>query len=236
MKRTSSTKVTITLRAYRAAALCLPEPDADPWLLRDIDGLNLTALREFHQIGAVEQVDRVYPDNRKTQGLVYRWSTDREAYKYISEHFSEEQMMPCGHEPLRNLRDGGFSCRNDDCDAEFSRAVAEAVTGWKSTDRANMSEKSLRECFYSPPHSVESVQPGDSPEIRTDGGEAVDTESDEPDPPSWQWEGASAPDGSHILTGYSNEGRFSLRLRDEDLMFLRDWANRSLDEDGGEQA
>lgn len=221
------------LYANSDAGRALPAPD-ETWVFGDIEAIDRSALRLFINAGVVDRLGRVHLTNERR--TVYEYRTDRSVYKWVQANLSDQDLMPCGHRPLRNLADGGFSCLNDDCDAEFSREVAEAVTGWESSHDGDVSVGGTAERLYWESSSVESVQPGDRPEIRTDGGEAVDTESDEPDPPSWQWEGASAPDGSHILTGYSNEGRFSLRLRDEDLMFLRDWANRSLDMEGGEQA
>jgi len=43
------------------------------------------------------------------------------------EQVEEPETLPCGHQGLRNLRDGGYTCQKESCDNEFSKATAKRL-------------------------------------------------------------------------------------------------------------
>jgi len=47
--------------------------------------------------------------------------------KTVLEQLDEPNTLPCGHQGLRNLRDAGYTCQNEDCNAEFGEKIAKQL-------------------------------------------------------------------------------------------------------------
>lgn len=110
--------MTSALKSHPDAALTLPHP-SETWRFEDIDDLSHTAFSVFVRRGVVQVVDR-RRDGR------YRWRTARRAYEWAREHCQPGDRLPCGHRGIRNLGES-YTCMNEACDREFSRAVVAEV-------------------------------------------------------------------------------------------------------------
>jgi len=64
------------------------------------------------------------PQERRCDTKIWRISpVGREVLEWLE----EPNTLPCGHQGLRNLRNGGYTCQNENCDQEFSKATAKKV-------------------------------------------------------------------------------------------------------------
>jgi hypothetical protein len=108
------------LRVEAVAACQLPDPE-ETWTRDDAPDALRAALDRFVANGIVRVETRGY----NNQPAEYR--THPGAPSQVATIEATLTRTPCGHKGVRNLRDGAYSCTNEDCDAEFGREVAEAV-------------------------------------------------------------------------------------------------------------
>lgn len=73
--------------------------------------------------GAIEQVRREEGEH----GLIYYYRIHPKIQGLVLDHLKHADTLPCGHTGLQNLRDGGYSCGVEVCDAEYSRETVEEV-------------------------------------------------------------------------------------------------------------
>ncbi len=114
----------------RAIALKLPEPgervthvDLAPEVQR-----RLAKLREEN---VLERVGETELDDRRVG--VYEVPTA--VHEWIKHNLDAGTLLPCGHEPFRNLRDGEYACLEPGCEREFDRETVEAALSGIGGDR-----------------------------------------------------------------------------------------------------
>lgn len=126
------------LRTRRAEAVKLPHPD-EAWTTQEVD-LSHAALRKFEANGIVRRVGttRVEVD---FEGDEYTrldrrplWRTVAAAYHYVDERIrtadgSARNTLPCGHQGVRNLGGGEYTCLQDGCSETWDEATARAALG-----------------------------------------------------------------------------------------------------------
>jgi hypothetical protein len=120
------------LRAHCRAVAQLP---AGPWHIstrvRDNDnvdedaefaGVSKQTVMTLHRHGIIEPVG-VIETKHRAEGVSI-WQCRRQYRERAQEILAaRDGPVGCGHTGLRNLRDGGFTCTDDDCDVEVSREV-----------------------------------------------------------------------------------------------------------------
>jgi hypothetical protein len=108
-----------TIRAHLVAALALPAPD-ETWHYRDVDDLDMPALRKLRRCGAVEVVQPA-TDHEQT---LYR--TREPAFQYLQEF--DPTPGPCRHRGVRCLEAGDlYTCTAEGCGVRFDAATAREI-------------------------------------------------------------------------------------------------------------
>jgi hypothetical protein len=79
----------------------------------------------LHASSLIKVVGRVQPTNGAGSSVTVWLCPER--YRERAQEIVDSRDSPvgCGHSGVRNLRDGGFTCTDDDCDVEVSRAEVE---------------------------------------------------------------------------------------------------------------
>lgn len=101
----------------------LPHPDEE-WLSDDV-GIHGSVIQRLLNNGLIERVG--WEGDRYDHRGIYR--TRESTWSYLQSLLGNRTEMPCGHSGFRNLRDGGFTCGKEDCDAQYDREVVESVYG-----------------------------------------------------------------------------------------------------------
>lgn len=110
------------IRNNKIPALELPHPSElwTRWSVSDAVAKRRRKLQANHIIYVVE-------NHRQSEDECNVYRTNPQAYNWIQANVNRPKTLPCGHSGIRNLRDGGYTCYDDDCQAEFDRAAAEEV-------------------------------------------------------------------------------------------------------------
>ncbi|WP_254841106.1 hypothetical protein [Natronomonas marina] len=114
------------MRAHPNQALRLPDA-GETWVARD-HGLGEAPLQEFRERDIIYVVGRTRAGG-DARSAVNEWQTNPRAAAWIESHIEGFTRTPCGCSAgVRTVKRGSlFTCTADDCDARFSRLVAEAV-------------------------------------------------------------------------------------------------------------
>lgn len=110
------------LRANRHIAHALPHP-SETWTRQDVPSILAEALPKLQANHVIEVAEHHGAETRQ----VHTWRTKPEAYRYAQENIEPPTRTPCGHTGVRNLGEGVFTCRREDCDYRFDRDAAREV-------------------------------------------------------------------------------------------------------------
>jgi hypothetical protein len=110
------------LRAEMDVAKHLPHPE-HTWVTADVPNPLGDRVRRYHQYGVVRRVER----GGRNREQPSTWETTRPAFEYVNDVVEKTHTPgPCDHKGVRNLGGGEYSCTTEDCEARFSREIAEA--------------------------------------------------------------------------------------------------------------
>jgi len=121
------------LQRFPKAACRLP-PHQKTWAQHDLE-LPQDALAAFSRADIIRSVGRVDPgDHPSSRTRATEWKTASGVVTYAEKRLGGQTWTPCGCSTgIRCVETGSlYSCRDDDCDAQFGRAVAEAVVNDES--------------------------------------------------------------------------------------------------------
>lgn len=111
------------IRTHYDALQELPSPAEDDWEAGRLTDQLCGILTSLIQAGAVKQADsQAYHGHRR-----WTYRTDERFWDALQDYTPETPLLPCGHRGISNLRDGGYACAADWCDAEFPRETVEEV-------------------------------------------------------------------------------------------------------------
>lgn len=144
MSRTISAERSLVqiVRAHACKVLSLPEepphgyhglPDTDiDLLLRNAgyfvdwgycDGEHPNCHAEKRQCECESDCD-CDPGRKRCDTKIFKLSDQA---RDLLEEVEKPDTLPCGHQGLHNIRGGGYTCQNENCNAEFSREIAKQL-------------------------------------------------------------------------------------------------------------
>lgn len=103
-----------------------PESGPDGWFLAGdvLDDAAQRIIRGLASNGLIERERR--GGGRKTSN-VHQWRVKDRVYERAQKRVERIETLPCGHTGIRNVRGGGFECKQ--CGETISREEAKAVIG-----------------------------------------------------------------------------------------------------------
>lgn len=112
--------------AVRHATELRPLLEADkPMLKEDMPEATAKMIPQGQVNAAIQIADRIDEGGK----YIHLWELNPAIEDMVQSHIDHADILPCGHTGLQNLRDGGYSCGVEVCDAEYSRETVEEVYG-----------------------------------------------------------------------------------------------------------
>lgn len=97
----------------------LPAPDEGPWKASEMP--DHVPHQKFVRRGLINNADA------KDGNGTTLWESDERVYQEALDYLEKTPTLPCGHKRPKNVRNGGFECK--DCGAPCSREEAKEVFG-----------------------------------------------------------------------------------------------------------